>query len=92
MFDRTRFGGAILLQMTEYITSFDVMQCHLIEVYGHFRGIYCLQLQGQSVIQASRAEHSTCCFVYYSSTLKMEDEDTFKMSAYSYQTVQCHSP
>jgi hypothetical protein len=42
MFDRTRFGGAQLLQMTERITFWDVMLCHLIEVYGHFRGIYCL--------------------------------------------------
>jgi hypothetical protein len=81
-----------LLQMTEHVTFWDVNLCHLIEVYGHFRGIYCLQLQGQSAIQASRTEYSACCFVDYSSTLKMEEENASKMSAYVYQTVQCHIP
>jgi hypothetical protein len=64
----------------------DVMLCHLIQVYEH---IYCLQLQGWNVIQGNRAE-CVCCFVDYYSTLKMKEENASKMSAYVYQTVQCH--
>jgi hypothetical protein len=80
-----------MLQWTIFITvllntalSWGTMLHSWVEVYWHFGGMYVFK---QTLL-------AVCLFAFwaYSLALKMEAECSFEVSAYFYQTTQCHIP
>jgi hypothetical protein len=64
------------------------MPCGLVHVFEEFY----LQLQGQSVGQASSKVSESLCLLRPSLTMKEEVVDSFKIFVNFHQNARCHNP